>query len=49
MKQPLSVIIIIKDPKTEKEIHYKYDVITSSPKIEIIKIMLKTIFRLKQS
>lgn len=49
MKQPLSVAIIIKDPVTDKEIHYKYDSITSFPKIEIIKIMLKAIFSLRKN
>lgn len=49
MKQPLSVVIMTKDKMTEKEIHYKYDVVTAYPRIEIIKIMLKTIFQLKQS
>lgn len=44
MKKPLSVIIITKDPKSEKEIHHRYDSVTSHPRLEIIKILFKSIF-----
>jgi hypothetical protein len=47
MKQPMSVAIILKDPKTEKEIHYQYDFVTAFPRIGLIKILLKSMFDLK--
>mgnify|MGYP001285115490 CR=1 FL=1 len=47
MKRPISVAIILKDPKTEKEIHYQYDIVTSFPRIGLIKILLKSMFNLK--
>ena len=47
MKRPMSVAIILKDTKTEKEMHYQYDFVTSFPRIGLIKILLKSMFNLK--
>ncbi|MDI6803623.1 MAG: hypothetical protein QME58_07225 [Bacteroidota bacterium] len=44
MKKPLSVIIITKNQKSEKEIHNRYDSVTSFPRLEIIKILFKSLF-----
>ncbi len=44
MMKPLSVIIITKDPKSDKEIHYRFDSLTSYPRLELIKILLKSLF-----
>ncbi len=44
MKKPLSVIIITKETKSEKEIHHRYDSVTSYPRLEILKILFKSLF-----
>jgi len=47
MKYPISVTIMIKNAKTEKEVHYKYNALTSSPRLELLKIILKTMVKIK--
>ncbi len=44
MKQPLSVIIITKDPKTLRETHNRFDVETSFPRLQLLSIFLKAFF-----
>jgi len=46
MKRPLAVIIITKDPKTEQEIHNRFDVETRFPRIRIVLIALRAFFSL---
>ncbi len=46
MKRPLSVIIITKDPKTQQEVHSRFDAETGFPKLKLISILLKAIFSL---
>jgi hypothetical protein len=36
MKNPLSVIIITRDPKTNQEVHNRFDVLTGFPRLRII-------------
>ncbi len=44
MKHPLSVIVITKDPKTQQEIHNRYDALTSHPRLKLFSILLRLIF-----
>jgi len=44
MKQPLSVVIITKDPKTQREAHNRFDVRTGFPRFRLFFIFLKAIF-----
>jgi len=43
MKQPLSVVIITKDPKTQRESHNRFDVAPDFP-VQIVFYFLKAIF-----
>lgn len=45
MKKPLSIILITKDKNTNNEIHIKYETETAHPKIEIIKFLIKSLFK----
>lgn len=47
MKRPMSVTIMLKNPKTEKEMHYQYDFVSSFPRLGLLKILIKSIFDLK--
>lgn len=44
MKRPLSVIIITRHPETSQEIHKRFDVQTSFPRLRLISILLKAVF-----
>lgn len=44
MKHPLSVIIISKDPKTQREVHNRFDTLTSFPRLKLLSILLKALF-----
>lgn len=46
MKKPFSIILITRDKKTDNEIHIKYETETAHPRIEIIKFLLKSIFKI---
>ena len=46
MKQPLSVIIISKDPKTLQEVHTRFDVQTGFPRLKLFSIFLRAFFLL---
>ncbi len=44
MKYPLTIIIIKKDPLTEKETHYRYDTVSGFPRLGIFKMFFKFLF-----
>jgi len=44
MKRPLSVIIVTKDPRTQREIHNRFDVETGFPRIRLFVIFLGALF-----
>ena len=44
MKRPLSVIIMSKDPKTKREIHYRFDEYTSFPRLKLFAIFFRAFF-----
>jgi hypothetical protein len=44
MKRPLSVIIISKDRKTQREVHNRFDAQTSFPRLKLLSIFLKALF-----
>jgi len=44
MKRPFSVVIITKDPKTQQEIHNRFDTQTGFPRLKLITIVLRAIF-----
>jgi hypothetical protein len=44
MKRPLSVIIITKDPSTQREIHNRFDVETGFPRIRLCLIFFRALF-----
>lgn len=46
MKRPLSVVIITRDPKTEQEIHNRFDAQTNYPRFKLFAIFFKAIFSL---
>lgn len=46
MKRPLSVIIISKDKKTMQEVHNRFDVQTSFPRLKLFSIFLRAFFSL---
>jgi hypothetical protein len=43
----MSVTIMLKNPKTEKEMHYQYDFLGFFPRLGLLKILIKSIFDLK--
>lgn len=45
MKRPFSVIIISKDPTTQREIHTRFDAQTSFPRLKLFSIFLKALFK----
>jgi hypothetical protein len=47
MKRPLSVIIITKHPETMKEVHTRFDVQTSHPRLKLLSLLLKVAFSSK--
>jgi len=47
MKRPLSVIVITKDKKTGQEIHNRFDVLTSFPRLRMISIFLKALLSIQ--
>ncbi|MBI5214587.1 MAG: hypothetical protein HY960_02420 [Ignavibacteriae bacterium] len=47
MKRPLSVIIITKHPETMKEIHTRFDVQTSHPRLKLLSLLFKAAFSSK--
>ncbi len=47
MKRPLSVVIITKHPDTMQEIHRRFDTTTSYPRLKMISILLKVLFKVK--
>ncbi|HLB00034.1 MAG TPA: hypothetical protein VJO14_01485 [Bacteroidota bacterium] len=44
MKAPLSVIIITRDPKTNREIHNRFDTLTGFPRLRILLMALRAAF-----
>ena len=44
MKRPISVVIISKNPKTMQEVHNRFDVQTSFPRLRLFSIFLKALF-----
>ncbi|HEY6191633.1 MAG TPA: hypothetical protein VI215_04815 [Bacteroidota bacterium] len=44
MKRPLSVTIVTKDPATQREIHNRFDVETSFPRLRLCVIFLRAFF-----
>ncbi|HUL43897.1 MAG TPA: hypothetical protein VLY03_06030 [Bacteroidota bacterium] len=46
MKRPLAVIIITKDPKTQQEIHNRFDAETRFPRFRLLLIALQALFSL---
>ncbi len=46
MKHPLSVIIITRDPKTQREVHTRYDAQTRFPRFRLMLIFFRSFFSL---
>jgi hypothetical protein len=44
MKRPLSVIVITKDPKTQQEVHNRFDALTNFPRLKLLMILAKAFF-----
>ena len=44
MKRPVSIIIISKDPKTQQEVHNRYDTLTRFPRLTLFAICLRALF-----
>lgn len=44
MKRPLSVIIISKDPRTQQEVHNRYDTTARFPRLALIALCLRAFF-----
>jgi hypothetical protein len=44
MKRPLSIIIIAKDPRTQQEIHNRYDVAARFPRLAMLGVFLRALF-----
>jgi hypothetical protein len=45
MKHPFSVVLIEKDPETQREIQLRFDTHTSMPKMKLFAIWFKFLFR----
>ncbi|MFI5251531.1 MAG: hypothetical protein ACHQQQ_03770 [Bacteroidota bacterium] len=45
MKHPLAVVIISKDPETQREIHTRFDAVTSFPRLKLLTIFIKALFK----
>lgn len=46
MKTPLSVIIITRDPKSNQEVHNRFDALTGFPRLRILIMALRAAFSL---
>lgn len=46
MKRPLSVTIVTRDKRTDREIHNRFDVVTSFPRLKLISIVIRAWFSL---
>lgn len=44
MKRPVSIIIISKDPKTQQEVHNRYDILTRFPRLRLLALCLRAVF-----
>jgi len=44
MKRPLSIIIISKDPRTQQEVHNRYDTIARFPRLALLLFCLRALF-----
>jgi hypothetical protein len=44
MKRPLSVIIVTKDPATQREVHNRFDVETGFPRLRLAAIFFRAFF-----
>lgn len=44
MKRPLSVIIVTKDPSTQRETHNRFDVETGFPRFRLMFIFFRALF-----
>jgi hypothetical protein len=44
MKRPLSVIIVTRDPATQREVHNRFDVETGFPRLRLVVIFFKAFF-----
>lgn len=44
MKHPLSLIIISKDPRTQQEIHNRYDTLARFPRLALLGFCLRAFF-----
>ncbi len=47
MKKPLSIIIITKDPRTQQEVHDRFDMVTSFPRISLLGVCLRMFLGIK--
>jgi hypothetical protein len=47
MKRPLSIIIISKDPKTQQEVHNRYDTSARFPRLALLTMCLRAFFGAK--
>jgi anthranilate/para-aminobenzoate synthase component II len=47
MKRPLSIIIISKDPRSQQEVHNRFDVLTRFPRLSLLGICLRVFFGVK--
>ncbi len=45
MKQPFAVVIISKDRETQREIHTRFDSMTSFPRLKLLSICIKALFK----
>lgn len=46
MKRPLSVIIVQRNPRTERETHHRFDVETRFPRLRLFSIFFRVLFSL---
>lgn len=44
MKQPISFIIIARDPRTHKEVHSRHDALTRFPRLALLGLCLRIFF-----
>lgn len=44
MKRPLSVIIVTRDPATQREVHNRFDVETGFPRMRLFVIFFRALF-----
>ena len=47
MQRPLSIIIISKNPKTQQEVHNRYDAMTRFPRLKLLTVLLRALLGAK--